>query len=358
MYESPFSGSSAYRPVETVEYRGVRLPMRFDERAAEYDRVRASAGLFDRSDRGLLVVAGRDRKDWLHNLVTNAVKTLDAGGGNYAFGCDVRGRVLFDLNVLALPESLWLDVDRLAAPGLLEHLERYQITEDVMLADESDAYARLAVAGPSAAQIAAAIGVANFVALPALGHVKLLAEACVGMDTGSARLVRHDFCGQPGFELIAARGDAHHWWERLAAAGARPAGHDVLDVLRIEAGVPWFGRDIDEQVLPPETGQVERGISYHKGCYLGQEIIERMRSHGSLARRLMRLRVREARDLPLPAAMRQGEKEVGRITSLVRHPREPFLVGLGYLRTAVRDAVGISAGDPPRAVEVIPANAG
>ena len=129
---------------------------------------------------------------------------------------------------------------------------------------------------------------------------------------------------------------------------------ETLDVLRIEAGIPWLGRDIDATVLPPETGQIERGISYHKGCYVGQEIIERMRSRGALARRLVRVRTADGVGLAWPTSLRQNGSEVGRLTSLVPHPVTGEWIGLAYLKTRVAEPAGITAGDPPRAIRVEP----
>lgn len=288
---------------------------------------------------------GPDRAGWLHALVSNAVRTLDPHAGNYAFALDQRGRVLFDLNVLCLPDVLWLDIDRAALPAARAHLERYLIIEDVRLADESAAWARLGICGPAAAALAVELGAGQAAAMPALGSA---------WASDDVLLVRHDFAGPPGFELFVPPGRAAAIWDQLAGRGARPAGLTALDALRIEHGIPWLGRDIDDQVVAPETGQVERAISYHKGCYLGQEIVERMRSHGSIARRLVRVECDADADLAPPLPLRQAEREVGRLTSLVRHPWRPARVGLAYLRTTVVETDGINTGDPPRAVRVLP----
>ena len=341
---SPFSEARAYAAATLCEVGGVRLAARFTAPAAEYDAARSGAALLDRSDRGLLAVRGRDARAWLHNLVTNAVRTLDEGAGSYAFACNVKGRILFDLNILAVGDGLWLDLDRATIPAATAHFDRHLFTEDVRFADLSGQTARLGCTGPRCADLARDLGVAHFAALPALGHVALPDEV---------RFVRHDCAGGPGFELVVPRGAAAGWWDRLAAAGATPVGRDTLDVLRIEAGLPWLGRDLDETVLPPETGQVERGVSYHKGCYLGQEVLERMRAHGALARRLVRLAVDDGRDLALPATLLQAGADVGRVTSLVPHPRDGRWIGLGYVRTSVTGCADLEVGTPPRAVTVL-----
>lgn len=335
--ESAFVGAERYQPTAIGERRGAVLPLRFGDAAREYRAATTGAVLFDRSDRGLVIVRGKDRKSWLHNLVTNAVKTLDDNAGNYAFAIDVRGRTHFDLNILALADEVWLDVQMDALRGALAHFNKFLIMEDATLADATTRFARLGVSGPDAARVAAALGSVQLAAMPSLGGFWL---------DGGVRLIRHDFAGSTGFELYVPRGEARAWWDRIASiAGVTCAGDDVLDVLRVEAGIPWLGRDIDEKVIPPETGQVERGISYHKGCYLGQEVIERMRSHGSLAKRLVKLRVTDGASVALPAVIRKEGAEVGRVTSLVRHPLQSSWIGLGYLRSAVKDGTGLTVAD-------------
>ncbi len=341
---SAFTAAQHYRPCETRLVADVPVAARFGAPAAEYGAARQQAVLFDRADRGLVIVTGADRKSWLHNLVSNAVKTLDDGAGNYAFALDVRGRVQFDLNILCRPTALWLDLSRAVLPAARAHLERYLITEDVQLEDASDAWARLAISGPSAGGLAQQLGVGNAAALPSLASVEFEAEHV---------LVRHDLAGAAGFELFVPAAAAAGWWDRLAGGGAVPAGLDTLDVLRIEAGIPWLGRDIDEKVIAPETGQVERAISYHKGCYLGQEVIERMRSHGSQARRLVRLRMGPGPLFPLPAELQQDGQAAGRITSLALHPLDEARIGLGYLKSALRDASRITVGAPPAPVQIV-----
>jgi folate-binding protein YgfZ len=125
-----------------------------------------------------------------------------------------------------------------------------------------------------------------------------------------------------------------------------------LETLRIEAGIPASGPDLDK-VLPAETGQLQRAVNFHKGCYLGQEVIERMRSRGGLARRLVRLRVDDGSGISLPSTLTQSEREVGRVTSLIRHPVADDWIGLGYLRTSVKEPNGITTNAPLRSVQIL-----
>ena len=341
---SPFSEGKHYRAQGWLTCCGVRVAAGFAAPQEEYQAARQHVVMFDRSDRGMLVLTGTERQAWLNNLVTNAVTGLPENGGNYAFAVNVKGRILFDLNILCLPDALWLDLAAAAVAHAAAHFDRYLLREDVKIVYTSGQYARLACSGPETAAVARRLEVSNFAGMPALGNVPL-AESGV-------RLVRHDFAGAPGFELILPRGRAAVWWDRLTAGGARPAGYRTLDVLRMEAGIPWMGRDLNEHVLPPETGQGGRGISYRKGCYLGQEIMERLRAREVLNKRLVRLRVADGAGFELPVTLRRDNLDVGQITSLALHPREPYWVGLGYLKTAVTGFADITAGDPPRAVTI------
>lgn len=340
---SPFSEAPSYRPAATRKHGAVELPEHFGAVADEYAAATRAVAVFDRSDRALLAVTGADRKRWLHALVTNAVLPLEAGTGAYTFATNAKGRVLFDMNMLARPDALWLDLDVLAVPTAAQHFDRHLFNEDARVTDLTGQVARLGCVGPGTALLGDQLGGGGMRRGRALNH----------QPVGSGGLLMaHDFAGQGGFELIVPRGDAPTWWERIVAAGAVPAGFAVLDALRLEAGLPWFGRDMDDHVLPPETGQAERGISYTKGCFLGHEIIERMRSRGVLARRLVRLELNEGGGLLLPGLLQRDQREIGRVTSLVRHPVRPVWVGLGYLQTAVTGYADITVGDPPRPVTI------
>lgn len=351
MIESLFEQSSHYHAAESTEYRGIRMAARFAAVDLECAAARESAAVIDRSHRGLLVARGDDRKSWLNNLVTNVVSTLGDNEGNYAFATDVKGRTQFDLNVLSLPHELWLDIDLMTVEAAKSHLERYLITEIVELHIASEDFARIGCAGPRADRAAKTLGVSNFSPMAALSSVTI--------DESGARLVRHDFLGLPGFELIVPASQAADWWQRMVTdCGATPIGVYAAEALRIEAGIPAWGFDIDESVIPPETGQFERGINHNKGCYLGQEIIERMRSFGSLGKRLVRLTLDSGEGLTTPIRIERNGSHVGRLTSLVRHPPGDSWIGLGYLRTSLSDFDNLTVGDPPHPVHLVDPNAG
>ncbi len=294
--------------------------------AAEYAAARDAVVLIDRSDRGRLRVTGADRTTWLHNLLTQNVQGCPPGAGGRAFALNVQGRIVFDVNLLVAAEAIWLDLPAAAVPIALGHLDRYLLTEDVQLADVSGGDARLALLGPGVAEAVAALGWADFATCADLTHREV---------EGGAIVFREDVGTLPGLGLIVRRDKARGWWDRLCGLGARPAGRDAWDALRIETRQPAWETDLQAGVLPAETGRFAAAVALDKGCYLGHEVVERMRSRGVQARRLVRLRVANGAGLALPAELVQGGRQVGRLTSLVRHPCGDGWLGLGYVQAQV-----------------------
>lgn len=426
MSDQPLEQAILAAGARVEEVAGVPVAVDYGDVAGEYAAAGSGAALYDARDRGLIEVRGKDRAAWLHNLTTNAVQTLGPYEGNYAFAVNVKGRILFDLNVLARPDALWLDIDRRLVAKALAHFDRYTITEDVLCRDRSDEFARLALCGPGAASIVESLGVTQVRAMPALGSTPIALPPAAGLSPGEAGaspasspqpggagilpasgqpssrgegpqegtewlLVRHDFAGVFGVEFYVPAGAAAGFWNRLLetgrTAGLRPAGWHAINTLRIEAGIPWYGHDIDEEVLPAETGQVERAVSYVKGCYLGQEVVERMRSRGVVANRLIGLRLggpgvddrlasaaagpgprqepdagrspAEAPETALPAprpALKAGDAEVGRVTSICHSPALNAWIALGYARSShATPGMRLTlAGEPPVEGEVVP----
>jgi folate-binding protein YgfZ len=326
MQDSPFSNVPAYRQARCGAYRGVWLARDFGDRTEEYVAARDGLAVCDRSDRGRLVLTGSDAKPWLHNLLTNRVEDLPAGQGAYAFLTNAQGRVQFDMNVLVLESEIWLDVDRLAAAPAAAALDRFLFAEDVQIRDATEDDARLMLVGPQIREMSGGAKPVRAEEMLELAH----SEGVLG-----GRMFVNRLGTVPAIELIVPRAQAALAWRGYADL-ARPAGWYTLEALRIEAGLPWYGRDIDETVLPPETGQATRGISYDKGCFPGHEIIERMRSRGILARQLVRLQVAGHHAVDeRPLELLAGGRVVGRVTSLLPHPAADRTVGLGYLSTSV-----------------------
>ncbi len=324
------------------------------EIVGQYRACVKTGGIWLREERGVVEIRGGDRAAWLNNLVTNVVMTLEPGEGNYAFATTVKGRTVFDANVLVLEDRIWLDIDRRWIEKAKAHLERYVITEDVQIADVSGTVSRAAVFGPRAAELAERVGFGNLAAMAWLQHVGGRLGEC------AVRMVRDDFVGLLGAEFFFVgdgRDGATRALVRAAAdAGIIEVGREALEILRIEAGRPASVEDIGEEVVTPETGQVERGISYYKGCYLGQEVIERMRSHGVLARSLVGMRFEGDAAVPPRSPVHVDGREAGRTTSGCWSEALGAALSLGYLKSAhVRPGVFVEAltADGPRKGEVV-----
>lgn len=353
MPQHPLDEPAIAAGARLADVNGVVMPMDYGDLASEYAAARIGAGLYDARDRGLIELRGNDRAAWLNNLVTNTIKPLQPGDGNYAFAINLKGRILADFNMLVLDDAIWLDIDRRLISKVSAHFERYTITEDVTRADRSDEFVRLGLLGPQALEIADALGVSNAAVMPAL------ASTPAPLMGKHRLLVRHDFAGVFGVEFHIEAADAAGCWNRLLEigrpVGLRPVGRTAVNVLRIEAGIPWYGQDIDEDTLPAETDQIERAVSYVKGCYLGQEVVERMRSRGALPRKLVGLRV-QGTDPPEPGiSLLKGDVEVGRLTSTCRSLILGAAVGLGYVKTG-HNAPGTqlaAAGAHPIVCEVV-----
>ena len=304
-----------------------------DERIiAQYRAATTSAATCERKGRALIEVAGEDRATWLNNLVTNIITTLQPGEGNYAFAVNVKGRVVFDLNMLVLQDRLWLDVDARKRDAALSHLDRFVVTEDVKLSDITNQHRRIAIIGPAAHEIVDRVALGILVPMSQLQHI---AGTIAGIE---CRMIRHYFTGLPAAEIIAPEAGFETLRSAVAdAAGKKPLPEidtDTLEVLRIEAGIPMSVDDIDQEVIPPETGQIERGISYHKGCYLGQEVIERMRSHGVLARRLVGIRIEGDAVVPAGATLSASGQDIGRVTGSCWSEKLQACLALGYAKSA------------------------
>jgi folate-binding protein YgfZ len=299
------------------------VPEHFGNSQQEYEALASGVGLHDRSYRGVIELTGNDRANWLHNLTTNHVAGVPVGQARYLFACNVKGRILFDANALILPDAIWLDLDHRYVAAALDHLDKYLIAEDVTLSDGSDSFYRLALTGNGRHRLLTAGGLEP--------NLSVCQAAYGGTSTW---MLRHDFCGLPGVELFVPAGREAAVWAALQQDGAIPVGIEAIEMRRIEAGIPWSGEDLDEEVLPAETGRLQRAVSFDKGCYLGQEVVERMRAHEVVARRLVGLKAEGSDPFAKAAALYLGQTVVGRVTSTCISPARGAPIGLGYVRTA------------------------
>src|SRR5262245_28631639 len=244
------------------ENAGWLLAAHYGNPLTEYEKARNQAGLFDMSHRGKIEMTGPDGPRFLHNLCTNDVVKLPAGSGCEAFlptgQAKVVAHVLIYRGALADGQPvLWLDVAPGAAEKVVRHLEHYHITEQVELTDRTRALAQLHLAGPQAQAVLQRLLPDG---LPHLGELQHLTGSIGG--TAPCQIRRHDALGLPGYDILCPHSGAATVWQTLTGAGAVPAGLQTYQALRVEAGTPLDGVDIDETNLPQEVGRTEQAISF------------------------------------------------------------------------------------------------
>jgi folate-binding protein YgfZ len=312
---------------------GVEAVAHYGDVLAEHAALRNGAGVLDLSFRSRLCLVGADRAAFLHGQVTNDVQALKPGSGCYAALVSAKGKMQSDLNIYCLADELLLDFEPGLTSTVSQRLEKYIITEDVQLVDAAPHYGLLSVQGPKAAEVVRALGLAEeFPARPK--SFAAISDATLGQ----LYLMNHPRTGTAGFDLFAPTDSLGAVADKLVAAaraiGGCACGWEALEVARIEAGSPRFGADMDESTLPPEAGLEARAISYSKGCYIGQEVIARIRTYGQVAKSLRGLRfASDVSTLPVKGdKLFKDGKEVGFITSATHSPTLGCSIALGYVR--------------------------
>lgn len=270
-----------------------------------YRALKQGAAWLDLSGRGKIFASGSDSARLLHAMSTNHIEGLAVGAACYAFFLNAQGRIQADARILRLEDRFLLDTEPETRERLYRHLDKYIIAEDVVLDDASDRLAALSVEGPGALAVPAA------------------AEGRIVYEVSST--------GAPGFRVLLPVGQKDGLIQELENAGVVPAAPGDAEVVRLEHGQPRYGQDILEMTLPQETRQMH-AVHFQKGCYLGQEIVERIRSRGHVNKLLVRLTL-EGDQVPEPGTkLTAGGSEVGEITSAAFSPDLGKVVALGYAR--------------------------
>jgi folate-binding protein YgfZ len=296
-----------------------------------YEAVRHHAGVFERTDLGRLVVSGRDRAAYLQGLLTNDIGALGPGQGCYAAYLTAQGRMITDLHGYELGAVMVLTRPLEVKDSVLKRLDQFIFSEDVQLGDVTGAFASRTVIGPEAAEIVShALQLTGSPALAELPEHGNLRTQFSGLPIVVLKVTD---TGEPGFELMIDPSEMPGLAAALHSAGAADIDPALAEVLRVEAGVPKFHRDMDEETIPLEAGIESRAISQTKGCYVGQEVIIRVlhRGHGRVARRLVGLAF-DGGEVPAPEAVVIADgREAGRITSAVLSPALARPIALAYL---------------------------
>ena len=310
---------------------GCELPDSYGNSAREQHFLTSTVGLIDKSYQAYLTLAGPDRNRFLNAIFTNQIKDLHEGSGTKGLLLNPQGKILAELDVFAQAETLFAISYREIKAQLMEWLEKYIIMDDVSVVDETDRYSCLGLDGPLSAEIARSLTGWIAADVPPL----TMAEVEMTVADGTALLVRV-LARENSVDFLVERASIEPVWRALAAAVASrsggPAGYAAWNAQTLTQGIPWFGYDFGSKQIPHEAGLQNSHISYTKGCYTGQEIVERVRSRGQVNRTLVSL-VITGDEIPVPdTALLLDKKEVGYITRAGQSFEPLEVAGMGYVR--------------------------
>jgi len=314
----------------------------------EYAALETGAVLLDLSDHAKIFVSGEDRRTFLNGLVTQKILDLQEGEGCPACFLDRHSHILAEVRILAFQEGFLLEGEPGLEGPLCERLRKFRLSSRVEVGGRDQALALLSLQGPAAGEMARAILGTSGADLAPYGH------GTADFEGTPVRLAKIPRTGRPGLDLLLAPEAAASLWRALCAEGATPAGWDLLETARTEAGLPRFGADLTEEILFPEAC-LPGHLSWDKGCYVGQEVVARVRTYGNLRR----LRTGLLVDGPADAGdtVRLLGKEVARLTSARFSPLLGRSCAFAYLPPALAsdEEAEISVEGPEGTVKARPA---
>lgn len=345
---SPLAEYHASQGAVLGEYHGAVVPARFSAPRVEHEAVRKAAGLFDFAFRARFAVKGEDRVSFLQGMVSNDVKRLAPGQGIYALLLNVQGQILADLRIYCEAERFLVETDADLRAKVVQTLQRYIIMDQVEL--ESLEQFGLALQGPRAQPL---LTKTLHIDLPEMEEFAHFRSNYAGFPV---HVVRAGSTGEDGYEIWAGAKSLMGLWG--AACGQAPTydmlpcGTEALETLRIEAGIARYGQELGEDTLPLEAGLLH-ALSFDKGCYLGQEIVERARSRGHVNWKLVGLFVEAAQPPGRGEKLLAEAKEIGEITSACVSPTLGRTVALAYVRREVAEPgtrLALASGTPAEVV--------
>jgi folate-binding protein YgfZ len=327
---TPLAGIHRARSARLGAWFGCELPSDFGDFRAEFFHAKQSVALIDKNYRTYLSFTGADRVRYLNAILTNNIKDLAQSHGVVSLLLNPQGHVLAEIETYALADKLFCISYQMIRESLVETLEKFIIMDDVTLSDDSSVHGTLALEGPAAARIVSDVTGVDLKSLPELGiqEVRVGSLLCFLIRRSPGEFVSAEF--------VSDRHNMRELWdvlqERARAAGGGPSGYSALSALRLEQGIPWFSYDFGEKQIPHEAGLENSHISYTKGCYTGQEIVERVRSRGQVNRRRVSLIFDNLTAPPAGTVLTVAGKEVGQVTRAAAPPDLPSAIGMAYVR--------------------------
>jgi folate-binding protein YgfZ len=348
--ETPLLDLHRAAGAEIGETFGTLLPARFGDFKSEYSAACNAVALVDTNYRALFSFSGPDAQRYLNAILTSNVRDLKSGGGTVGLLLTPQGHILAEVETFLLDNGLLTSSHAMVRVRTFTTFDKFIIMDDVTLEDVSPAMGTLDLLGPLAAAVISEMAGVDLAGLPVLSHVEMV------LGSIACRVVRKSWLDHPVAMIVAPREDLATLWSellsRVRAHGGAAAGMDAVNSIRLECGTPWFGSDYGDKNIPHEAGLEHSHISYEKGCYTGQEIVERVRSRGHANRRLTELQFPGAETPAAGTILLHDGKEIGEVTSAAFSPSLGRAIGLGYVRREYA-AVGTRLDAAGAAAEVI-----
>jgi len=300
------------------------IPLEYTNVNEEYWTIKKAAGISDVSYLGRLIITGKDRSSWLNGLVTNDVSQLKENTGIHSVLLNTRARVLADLYIYSLEDSFLLDTGEAAAARVQQLLDQFIISEQVNVKDTSDELVHLTVQGPEAARAVNEVLGVDVKNLMPLQFRRL----------GPSIIIARNRSGLSGYDIVLPKEESEPVWQgfllKTGDLGVKPVGARALDILRLEAGLPKYGVDVDENNIVLEAGYKD-ALSYSKGCYMGQEVVARATHIGRVNKQLVKLDIESEHAVEAKSKLRVQDREAGFVTSSAFSPELKKVVALGYV---------------------------
>jgi glycine cleavage system T protein len=311
------------------DYSGWMMPKRFGNGLEEYLAVRKNVGIVDLAHRGKLRLSGREHIKFLQGMLTNDINKLEEGNGLYATLLTVKGRTISDMVVYRDRESILLDLEPGLNEKVREFLIKFRLSYRANIEDVTENLGLISIHGPSSKRLLEKVVGEE---IPELNQYSFLDREINGVQV---RITRINRTGEDGYDIYTPSNTADMPWKYLAEHGEefhlKQVGLDAMETLRIEAAIPRYGVDIDENTIPIEAG-LWHALSFEKGCYVGQEVIARIKWRGHVNRHLVGFEL-EGEDLPVSGdKINCNEREVGYITSSTFSPALKKAIALGVIR--------------------------
>ncbi len=343
------------------EYCGAETALFFGDTRAEFEALRSACAVYDLGWRSKIIATGQDRVRWLNGMITNNIRDLQPGCGNYNFLLTPQGQIQGDLYAYNRGDYLLLGSERSQTPSILERLKKYIIMDKVELEDVSDRLTAIGVQGPKSREILSAFvapdsspaGPVGGDTIPQVAPMQVADFVWNDIGLSITRMGNEDFLT---YEIWVSTENAAAVWDALVTAGATPAGMDALELFRVASGTLRYGLDIRERDLPQETSQ-DQALNFNKGCYIGQEIVERIRARGAVHRTLAGFVLDSAIAPASGTKISLDGKEVGVATSALAVPSSTSerVLALGIIRReASKPGTRVNIGEVAATVATLP----